>query len=89
MYLIKGVKMLEFKKTKRKPSFVDMAKVNAKMAKELLKNGVDGKKVSFSQEDKEKILNAKDGEVVGFIATDGESFWFINYKYALNNYEIE
>ncbi len=81
--------MLNFKKIKRKPSFVDMAKVNAKTAKELLDNGIDGKKVSFSEEDKEKILKAKDDKVIGFIATDGESYWFINYEYAINNYEIE
>ena len=79
---------LTFKKIKRKPSFVDMAKVNAKEAREILENGIDGKNVSFSDEDKEKVLNAKDDEIVGFIATDGESFWFINYEYAKNNYEI-
>ena len=81
--------MLNFKKIKRKPSFVDMAKVDAKTAKELLDNGIDGKKVSFSEEDKERILSAKDDETVGFIATDGDSFWFINYDYAKKNYEIE
>jgi len=81
--------MLNFKKTKRKPSFVDMAKVNAKMARELLENGYNGKKVSFSEEDKEKVLKAKDDEVIGFVATDGESYWFINYDYAVKNYEVE
>ena len=81
--------MLNFQKIKRKPSFIDMAKVNAKEAKEILKNGIDGKNVSFSDEDKEKVLNAKDDEVVGFVATDGESFWFINYDYAKKNYNIE
>jgi len=80
---------LVFKQIKRKPSFVDMAEVNAKEAKDILKNGIDEKNVSFSDEDKEKVLNAKDDEVVGFIATDGESFWFINYDYAKKNYEIE
>jgi len=80
---------LTFKKIKRKPSFINMAKVDVKTAKEILKNGIDGKNVSFSDEDKEKVLNAKDDEVVGFIATDGESFWFINYDYAKKNYEIE
>ena len=79
---------LIFKKIKRKPSFVDMAEVNAKEAREILENGIDGKNVSFSDEDKEKVLKAKDDEVVGFVATDGESFWFINYEYAKNNYEI-
>jgi len=88
-YLKKGKKMnLTFKKIKRKPSFVDMAEVNAKEAREVLENGIDGKNVSFSDEDKEKVLKAKDDEVVGFVATDGESFWFINYEYAKNNYEI-
>ena len=81
--------MLNFKKIRRKPSFVDMAKINGKVAREILENGIDGKKVSFSQEDKEKILKAKDNEIVGFIATDGDSFWFINYEYAKKNYEIE
>ena len=80
---------LTFKKIKRKPSFVDMARVSAKEAREILENGIDGKKVSFSQEDKEKVSKAKDDEIVGFIATDGESFWFINYEYAKKNYEIE
>jgi len=80
---------LVFKQIKRKPSFVNMAEVNAKEAKDILKSGIDGKNVSFSDEDKEKVLNAKDNEAVGFIATDGESFWFINYDYAKKNYEIE
>jgi len=80
---------LTFKKIKRKPSFVDMVEVDAKEAKDILKNGIDRKNVSFSDEDKEKILNVKDDEAVGFIATDGESFWFINYDYAKKNYEIE
>jgi len=81
--------MLKFKKVRRKPSFIDIAKVNGKVAREILENGTEGKKVSFSEEDKEKVLKAKDDEIVGFIATDGESFWFINYEYAKNNYEID
>ena len=81
--------MLTFKKIKRKPTFVNMAKVDAKKAKEILKNGYNNKQVSFSKEDKEMILKAKDDEIVGFIATDGESFWFINLDYAKKNYEIE
>jgi hypothetical protein len=81
--------MLNFKKTKRKPSFVDLAKVDAKMARELIENGYNGKKVSFSEEDKKIVLKAKDDEIVGFIGSDGESYWFINYDYAVKNYEIE
>ncbi len=81
--------MLNFKKTKRKPSYIDMAKVDAKTARELLENGYNGKKVSFSEEDREKILKAKDDEIVGFIGSDGESYWFINYDYAIKNYEVE
>ena len=80
---------LTFKKIKRKPSFVDMAKVNGKVAREILENGIEGKKTSFSEEDKEKVLRAKDDEIVGFIATDRESFWFINYDFAKKNYEVE
>jgi len=80
--------MLTFKKIKRKPTYVNMAEVNGKIAKEILKNGYSGKSVSFSKEDREKVLNSKDDEVVGFIATDGESYWFINYKFAKENYEI-
>ena len=81
--------MLTFKKIKRKPTYVNMARVNAKEAKEILKNGYNNKSVSFSEEDKDMILKAKDNEVVGFIATDGDSYWFINYEYAKKNYEIE
>ena len=81
--------MLNFKKTTRKPSEVNLAKVNAKTARELLKNGYKGKKVSFSEEDKEMVLNAKDDETVGFVGSDGESYWFINYDYAVKNYEVE
>jgi len=81
--------MLTFKKIKRKPTYVNMAKVSTKEAKEILKNGYNNKSVSFSEEDKEMILKAKDNEVVGFIATDGDSYWFINYEYAKKNYEIE
>jgi len=79
---------IKFENIKRKASSVNMAEVNAKTAKEVLENGLDGKRVSFSDEDKEDVLNAKDNEVVGFIATDDESFWFVNYDYAKNNYEI-
>lgn len=81
--------MLTFTKIKRKPTYVDMAGVSAKEAKEILKKGYNNKQVSFSKEDKEMILKAKDNEMVGFIATDGESFWFINLDYAKKNYEIE
>jgi hypothetical protein len=81
--------MLIFKKIKRKPTYVNMAQVNAKEAKEILKNGYNNKNVSFSKEDKEMILQAKDNEIVGFIATDGDSYWFINLDYAKKNYEIE
>ena len=80
--------MLEFKKTKRKPSYTYLAKVNAKMAKELLKNGYNGKTVSFSEEDKEMVLKANDDKIVGFIGSDGNSYWFINYDYAIKNYEV-
>ncbi len=81
--------MLTFKKTKRKPSYIDMAKVDEKTARELLENGDNGKKVSFLEEDREKILKAKDDEIVRFIGSDGESYWFINYDYAIKNYEVE
>jgi hypothetical protein len=81
--------MLVFKKIKRKPTYVNMAQVNAKEAKEILKNGYNNKNVSFSKEDKELILQSKDDEIVGFIATDGESYWFINLDYAKKHYEIE
>ena len=81
--------MLLFKKIKRKPTFVEMAKVDAKTAKELMKNGIKSKAVSFADEDKEMITNAKEDATVGFIATDGESYWFINYDFAKKNYEIE
>jgi hypothetical protein len=80
--------MLKFKKIQRKPSFVNMAKVDAKTARELFKSGYNGKKISFSEEDKEMVLKAKDDEIVGFIASDGTSYWFINYDYAKKNYEI-
>ena len=66
-----------------------MAKVTAKEATDIFKNGYNNKSVSFSKEDKELIFNSKDDEIVGFIATDGESYWFINYNYAKKNYEIE
>jgi len=81
--------MLKFKKIRRKPSFVDMARVNAKVAREILEKGIEGKKVSFSEEDKERVLRARDDEIVGFIAIDEESYWFINYDFAKKNYEIE
>ena len=81
--------MLTFKKIKRKPTYVGMAKITAKEAKNILKKGYNKKNVSFSKEDKEIIFNSKDNEIVGFIATDGESYWFINYNYAKKNYEIE
>jgi len=80
---------ITFKKIKRKPTFVEMAEVNAQEAKELLNEGIDGKKISFSKEDEEMILKSDDDKIVGFIATDGDSFWFINYDYALQNYEID
>jgi len=80
--------MLNFKKTIRKPSPVDLAEVDAKTARELLKNGYKGKEVSFSEEDREMVLKAKDDETVGFVGSDGESYWFINYNYAVKNYDV-
>ena len=81
--------MLKFRKIKRKPTYVNMAPVTGKIAKEIAEMGFYGNNVSFSDEDKEMIKNSKDDEIVGFIATDGESYWFINYDYAKNNYEID
>jgi len=80
--------MLIFKKIKRKPTFVNMAEVSFDEVKKLLKSGIDGKSISISDEDLEYI-NKNDGEkTAGFIATDGDSYWFINYEFAKNNYEI-
>lgn len=80
-----GIK-LTFKKYRRKPTSVKMAKVTANIAKIILKNGINGKKVSISNEDIEFINKKNDNEIVGYIATDGNSYWFVNFEYARKNY---
>ena len=50
-------------------------------------------KYSFSglsslMKDKEMVLKANDDKIVGFIGSDGNSYWFINYDYAIKNYEV-
>jgi len=80
--------MLNFKKIKRKPTFVDMAEVSFDEAKKLLKEGINNKKISISDEDIEYLEKNNGEEIAGFIATDGDSYWFINYKFARENYEI-
>ena len=81
---------MEFKKYQRKPTFVDMAKLTYKEAREILKQGkFEGKEVSISKEDKDKILSGKDNEISGYLATDGESYWFVNFDYAQKNYFLE
>jgi len=81
--------MLHFQKTKRKPTYVDMAKVSFRKINELLKSGIEGKSISISKEDLELIKDNFSDDVAGFIATDGESYWFINLDFAKKNYEIE
>jgi hypothetical protein len=80
---------MEFKKYKRKPSYVEMAKVTFKEARNILDNGLNGKRVSFSDEDIEFLKNGEDSQIAGFIATDGNSYWFINIDFAKKNYEID
>jgi hypothetical protein len=74
--------MLHFQKIKRKPTYVDMAKVSFKEINELLKSGIDGKSISISKEDLELIKDNFSDDIAGFIATDGDAFWFINYEFA-------
>ena len=81
--------MLTFKKIERKPTFVDMAEVSFKQLNELLKSGIDGKKISISEEDIEYLKKHNNSdELAGFVATDGDSYWFINLDFAKKNYAI-
>jgi len=80
--------MLTFKKIKRKPTYVNMAEVSFKQINELLKSGIDGKGISISDEDLEYVKKKNSDEIAGYIATDGESYWFINLEYAQKHYEI-
>ena len=80
--------MLLFKKVKRKPTFVNMAEVSFDEIKKFLDRGIDGKSISISDEDLAYINKNSGEKTAGFIATDGDSYWFINYEYAKNNYEI-
>jgi hypothetical protein len=80
---------MNFKKYKRKPSFVNMAEVTFKQVRDILENGLNGKRVSISEEDIEFIKNGKNDEIAGFIATDGDSNWFVNIDFAKKNYEID
>ena len=80
---------MNFKKCKRKPSYVDMAEVTFKQARDILDNGLNEKRVSFSEEDIKFIKSGKDDEIAGFIATDGDSYWFVNINYAKEHYEID
>ena len=77
---------MEFKKYQRKPTFIDMAVLTFKEARDILKNGFEDHEVSISKEDKELILQGKDSDIAGFLATDGKSYWFVNYEYAKENY---
>ena len=79
--------MLQFKKYKRKPTYVDMAKVSSRELKELLNSTIDGKTISISDEDI-KYANDSD-DIAGYIATDGDSYWFINIDFAKKNYELD
>jgi len=81
--------MLTFKKIKRKPSYVDMAEVTFKQARDILNNGLNKKRVSFSDEDIKFIKSGEDDDIAGFIATDGDSYWFVNINYAKEYYEID
>jgi hypothetical protein len=65
-----------------------MAEVSFDEVKKLLDSGIDGKSISVSDEDSEYINKNGGEKTAGFIATDGDSYWFINYEYAKNNYEI-
>ena len=76
---------LIFRKYRRKPISVKMAKVTANIAKKILKNGINGKKVSISNEDIE-FINKKNNEIVGYIATDRNSYWFVNFDYAKKHF---
>ena len=79
--------MLQFKKIKRKPTYVDMAKVSSRELKELLNSGIDGKTISISDEDIKYSNDSND--IAGYIATDGDSYWFINIDFAKKNYELD
>lgn len=81
--------MLAFKKIKRKPTYLNMAEVTFNEIKKLLQKGIDKKKISISDEDLEYINKNNGEKIAGFIATDGDTYWFVNYNYAKNNYEIE
>ncbi len=80
--------MLKFKEIKRKPTFVNMVEISFDEVKKLLDSGIEGKSISVSDEDSEYVNKNSSKKTAEFIATDGESFWFINYEFAKNNYEI-
>ena len=80
---------LEFRPVQRKPVTIPMAPVTKKEALRLLREGYDGKRVSFSDEDIEAIKKSEEDRIVGFIATDGDSYWFVNYDYAKQHYDID
>ncbi len=79
--------MLTFKKIKRRPTFVDMAEVRSRELKELLDRTIEGKSISISDEDMPYVNDSE--EVAGYIATDGDSYWFINREFAINHYELD
>ncbi len=80
---------LEFRPVQRKPVTIPMAPVTKSEALRLHQEGYEGKNVSFSDEDVETIRKSEEDAIVGFIATDSESYWFVNYDYAKKHYEIE
>ncbi len=80
---------MQFKKYQRKPTFIDMAPLTYKEARNIAQNGYNNQEVSISKEDREIIFQGKDNEIAGFLATDGKSYWFINIDYAKTNYILD
>lgn len=66
-----------------------MVPVTAQELLYLCKNGIGHQRLSVSEEDIQDARKAKADDVVGFVAMDGKNYWFVNFEFAKQNYEID
>ena len=66
-----------------------MSLVTARELLYLYENGIGAQRLSVSEEDIEEARAADPDDVVGFVAMDGKSYWFVNFEFARQNYEID
>ena len=66
-----------------------MVLVTARELLHLYENGIGEQRLSVSEKDIEEARMADPDDIVGFVAMDDKSYWFINFEFAKQNYEID